>query len=128
MKLKVRTERIVDSFDLDTLVKETYSKPYCFQQQNGCKDRGTFKFTVPEQGYDYENYSLPDKLNGEVEGVSFKSWLERDPKEWNGEPDDAFMISLFWERNFYPEFQTLANDLYAKGLIEAGDYTLEIDW
>jgi hypothetical protein len=35
---------------------------------------------------------------------------------------------MFWERNFYPDTYTVANDLYDKGLIEAGDYIINIDW
>jgi hypothetical protein len=30
------------------------------------------------------------------------------------------------ERNFYPDVQMVANDLYSKGLVAAGKY--EIDW
>lgn len=37
------------------------------------------------------------------------------------------MINLFWERNFYPDINTLANDLYKKGLIKKGEYLIVID-
>lgn len=37
-------------------------------------------------------------------------------------------INLFWMRSFYPNIQTVANDLYKQGLIEAGDYSIKIDW
>lgn len=34
--LKFETKKIIDCFDWDELVTETYGKPYCFQQQDGC--------------------------------------------------------------------------------------------
>lgn len=44
--------------DWDNLVEETYGKPYMFQQQDGCKDRGTEHITVPViNPYDYEDVS-----------------------------------------------------------------------
>ena len=41
---------------------------------------------------------------------------------------DTLGLQLFWERNFYPDVQMIANNLHAKGLIEAGDYVIDIDW
>ena len=37
-------------------------------------------------------------------------------------------VDLFWERNFYPNLNTVINDLYKKGLIEKDDYEINIDW
>ena len=114
--IKVQTKKIIDVQDWDDLVIKTYGKPYSFQQQNGCQDRGTFNITIPEE------------INGREEGVSFAAWLDRDPKEWNGAPKDEQFVDMFWERNFYPDVQMIANDLNAKGLIPAGEYGIEIDW
>jgi len=63
-------------------------------------------------------------------GVSFKAWLKRDPKQKLSSKDDqdSYSLMLWWERNFYPEIQMVVNDLYDKGLIEAGDYIINIDW
>ena len=66
-------------------------------------------------------------------GVSFAAWLARDPKAplkdaSSDERTERWCIELFWHRNFYPGFQMVANDLHAKGLIEAGKYTIDIDW
>ena len=84
---------------------------------------------VPEaQPEDYEASTIPEKINGSVMGVSFAAWLARDPKEWNGAPEDKMSTSLFWERNFYPNVDMVLNDLHAKGLIKAGFYVIEIDW
>ena len=63
-------------------------------------------------------------------GVSFKAWLERDPKQkLNDKVDrDNFSLNLWWERNFYPSIDMIINDLHKKGLIEEGEYVIEIDW
>ena len=51
-------------------------------------------------------------------GISFQAWKNCTKKY----PD------IFWERNFYPDILTVANDLLAKGLLEAGEYRIKIDW
>jgi len=62
-------------------------------------------------------------------GVSFASWLKRNPKSpLSSGRKDASGIDLWWSRNFYPDIQMVANDLHAKGLLEAGEYTIDIDW
>lgn len=127
--LEFTTQKMVDVQDFDNLVVETYGKPYSFQQQDGCKSRGVEYFTVPlVQPYDFENDTIPEVINGNEYGVSFKAWLARGPKEWNGDPKDERSLHLFWNRNFYPSIEVLANDLYNKGLIEAGEYVINIDW
>ena len=128
--LKYTNKKIIELRDWDTLVRKTYGKPYSFQQQDGCQQRGSVSITIPETwDNDEEMYdSIPEKINGDEMGVKFAVWLARDPKQlFESGKDDRF-IDLFWERNFYPDLQTVANDLYAKGLIEAGDYSIDIDW
>lgn len=120
--------RTVELSDWDALVESTYGRTYSLQQQDGCKERGSEYFSVPSKDLeDYENDSVPEEINGDEMGVSLKAWLARDPnqKVMDGTYDGT---RLFWERNFYPELQTLAQDLYEKGLIEAGDYQIDIDW
>ena len=39
--LKSKTKKVVEVRDWDNLVEKTYGKPYCFQQQDGCKERGS---------------------------------------------------------------------------------------
>lgn len=126
--IKVQTKQVIDVSDFDDLVTQTYGKPYSFQQQDGCKDRGTVTITVPCQAEDFENDTVPEEINGEDMGVSFSAWLARDPKEWNGDPDDKDFVDMFWERNFYPNVEMVINDLHTKGLLPAGDYTIDIDW
>lgn len=127
---------MINVSDWDTLVWKTYGRVYSFQQQDGCKERGMEEITVPMQHpWDYENDTIPEKVNGDEMGVSFKAWLERDPKqklnsedEWVPDRSDAWGLSLFWERNFYPSVDMIANDLHAKGLLPAGKYAINIDW
>jgi hypothetical protein len=129
--LKYQNTKIIDSDDLDDLVVQTYGRPYCFQQQEGCQSRGSVSITIPtEWNDDFENDAIPEVVNGKEMGVSFKAWLERDPKQaLPGEDDqDSCSLELFWIRNFYPGLQTVCNDLHAKGLIEAGKYEIKIDW
>lgn len=128
--LKYSNRRIIELQDWDNLVIETYNKPYSFQQQDGCKSRGTYDFELPNKWgiVDYENNTVPEVINGNDMGVSFKAWLERDPEEWNGKEDDKRFLDLFWDRNFYPDVSMIINDLYKKGLIEEGEYSINIDW
>ena len=128
--LRYKNTKTIELHDWDTLVRTTYGKPYSFQQQNGCQDRGSVSISIPETwDMDEEmNDSIPEVINGNEMGVKFAVWLARDPKQIFESGKDARFIDLFWDRNFYPDLQTVANDLYAKGLVEAGDYTINIDW
>lgn len=131
MKL-IKQVNMIDVQDFDDLVQKTYGRIYNFQQQDGCKGRGTECFEVPiKDPFDYERDSLPEKVNGKIMGVSFKAWLERDPKQkldskdkWDREHG----LSLFWERNFYPSLDMVVQDLFEKGLIPKGEYVINIDW
>tara|TARA_R110000764_G_C10689578_1_gene343597 strand:- start:67 stop:459 length:393 start_codon:yes stop_codon:yes gene_type:complete len=129
--LKVSTVKTIDLQDWDSLVEETYGKPYSFQQQDDCKARGTYPLEIASSGaYDHENDTLPELVNHQEQGVSFKAWLERDPtqkipQEGNSSYDGTL---LWWERNFYPEAEVIAQDLLSKGLVEEGSYVIRVDW
>lgn len=126
--MKIRTEKLIDVDEWDKLVEQSYSRPYSFQQQDGCKDRGTFRLTVPAEAQDYENDAVPEEVNHAEMGVSFAAWLKRDPSAQLQERSQPYAIRLWWERNFYPDVQMIANDLHAKGRLEAGEYLINIDW
>lgn len=129
--LKFTSVRSVDLGVWDELVEETYGRPYNFQQQDDCKGRGVHRFTAPTPSpYDYGNDTVPEEVNHPDMGVSFKAWLERDPKQSIPLEENAIneYTHMWWERNFYPSVDMVVNDLYAKGLIEKGDYEIEIDW
>lgn len=128
--MKIRTENVIDVAEWDALVEKTYGRPYSFQQQDGCKSRGVFRFVVPpdEDAEDYERDSVPEIVNHKEMGVSFAAWLKRDPAAPLADGRTDYSLKLWWWRNFYPEFQMVANDLHNKGLLEKGEYTIDIDW
>jgi hypothetical protein len=125
--ITAKSVQMISCQDLDSLVVSTYGRPYCFQQQDGCKMRGTVDVQVPSDGYDYENDTVPEEVNHSEMGVSFAAWLARDPKQGIGDGGKRW-IGLWWERNFYPNLDMILDDLHSKGLIDAGEYMIEIDW
>jgi len=128
--IKYESVKVIEDRDWDKLVQETYGKPYSFQQQDDCKPRGVFPLTIPLEDYtdDDNDYSedIPVVVNGPQMGVKFNTWLNKTIdsslllRDWE--------IEMFYQRNFYPDVQILANDLHKKGLIEAGEYEINIDW
>ena len=131
-KLEVRIEKVVEVSDWNEFIKEIYGRPYDFQQQDGCMDRGVFRILVPQKYYDdYEATSIPEIVNGPDMGVSFEAWLARDPKTPLSEDDsagDSYALKMWWERNFFPNIDMIINDLHKRGLLEAGEYAINIDW
>lgn len=132
MKLKSTQRKVVEVDNWDELVKTTYGKPYSFQQQDGCQGRGTFSLIVPDpDAEDFPNETVPEDVNHKERGVKFSAWLKRDPKQHLSSDScgkEIWAIDLWWFRNFYPSIQMVANDLHAKGLLEAGEYLINIDW
>jgi hypothetical protein len=128
--IKYKEVKTIEFNDWDRLVKETYGRPYSFQQQEGCKERQVFPLSIPSKfpNDDEMNDSIPEEINGEEMGVKFDVWLVRDPKQPIKDQKWEWELGLFWDRNFYPDIYTLANDLYVKGLIEKGEYVINIDW
>lgn len=129
--MKTKTLNVIDLSDWDDLVEKTYGRPYSLQQQDGCKDRGMEYITVPgdEEDYYSDTDTIEEKVNGSEMGVSFKAWLERDPSlKIKGEEDNKYGTRMWWERNFYPSIKMVANDLHKRGLLEAGEYGIDIDW
>jgi hypothetical protein len=132
--MKIKTIQSISVQDWDKLVRETYGRIYSFQQQDGCKDRGVEYIMVPEPAEyceDFENDTVPEEVNSDAMGVSFKAWLTRDPKQKLNSRDEwerEHGLDLFWKRNFYPHVSMVANDLHAKGLLPAGEYQIVIDW
>ncbi len=130
--MNIRTEQVISVQDWDDVVSTTYGRMYSLQQQDGCKGRGREQITVPdEEAEDFENDTVPEKVNDPKMGVSFDAWLARDPAQKLNTEDDwerEHGLRLWWCRNFYPSVQMVANDLHAKGLLPAGEYSIDIDW
>lgn len=118
----------LEDSELDNIIKQVYKRPFNFQQQAGCKERGIEKFSVPDAWTgDFDNYELPEVVNHAEVGVSFAAWLKRDPTQLiKGGSKDATI--MWWERNFYPSTQMVLNDLHDRGLIPSGEYVVSIDW
>jgi hypothetical protein len=137
-KLKTKTVQVIQVADWDKFVSEVYGKIYSFQQQDGCKQRGTYFFKTSgiqydAEEFDYENTEIPFEVNGEEMGVSFESWLntkeEDTEKHFHSDLCGAlFANELFWERNFYPSVETIIWDLCKRGLLDEGEYMINIDW
>ena len=119
---------VVEESVWSNFVSTVYGRPYRLQQQEGCMERGSIVLTVSDDAFDFENASIPEEINGEAMGVSFEAWLQRDPNKPVGGHNNKWKIRMFWERNFYPDLQMVANDLHMKGLIEPGEYLIRIDW
>ena len=103
--MNINTIKTIDCCELDATVVETYGRPYCFQQQDGCKSRGIEVVYVPSDGYDFENNAVPEVVNGPERGVSFRAWLERDPAQPLFDRDESYCLELWWQRNFYPSVE-----------------------
>lgn len=131
MKLKINTIKQIEVSDWDEFVIKTYNKPYNFQQQDGCQSRGIVGISVPSEYIDdFENTEIPFEVNGEEMGVSFDTWLNTNPEDTKKhfDSENTWENDMFWERNFYPSIGMIINDLYKKGLIEKGEYQINIDW
>ncbi len=126
--LNIKTQKVIDLQEWDHLVESTYGRPYSFQQQDNCKERQKVEIEVPSDPWDYPNDTVPEIVNHPDRGVSFKSWLERDPNQKIPSENSYDGTKLWWLRNFYPSVESVINDLYAKGLLEAGEYVIDIDW
>ena len=124
----MKTKQVIEVSEWDALVVKTYGRPYNLQQQDGCMSRGTVVIDVPSEASDHERTTVPEKVNHEEKGVSFAAWLARDPKKVLADGRTDYSLGLWWDRNFYPDLQMVANDLHAKGLLEAGEHTILIDW
>lgn len=133
-KLTLVTNPVVEAADWDRFVSAVYGRRYRLQQQDGCRPKGVERITVPEPDYDDNDAhdQVPEIVNHEKRGVRLDKWLERDPKQplsrGGVERTEQWAIDIWWDRNFYPELAAVANDLHAKGLLPAGEYTIIIDW
>lgn len=129
--LKIQKRNIIDVQDWDNLISQTYDKIYSYQQQDGCKERQTVTITVPvKDPEDFKNTEIPFEVKGKEMGVSFQTWLNTSPEDTakHFNPKFGWQNKMFWGRNFYPHEDMIINDLYAKGLLEAGEYDIKIDW
>lgn len=121
--------QIIELNDWNDLVQRVYGKIYNYQQQHGCQERGTLRLTIPSSfTFNDDFHDNIKDLDGDM-GIKFNIWLNQDPNiPLKGDTVKDIDNSLFWERNFYPDIYTLANDMYSKGHILPGEYIINIDW
>lgn len=120
---------VIELNDWDKLVIDIYGKPYSFQQQDGCKDRGTYSFSVPLMDIeDFENVNIdeyPEYGEPKLMGVSFESWLKHDISQYG---NIVWERKLWFHRHFYPDVSMIINDFHKRGILEEGEYIIDIDW
>lgn len=122
--LKVKKTTVINCSDWDKFVESVYSIPYCLQQQNGCMDRQSIHLTVPDK-FEAEVNVSPGENHFPV---SLEVWKSRDPTQKIKDQEYDWQLQLWYHRNFFPDLQEVANDLYNRGLLEKGEYLIEIDW
>lgn len=127
--IKIREVKMIDVQDWDDLVSKTYGRPYSLQQQDGCMSRGIVTIDIPDDdGEEDEMHDeIPFVINGSTMGVKFDVWKNACVEDINSNFKD-YLCGIFWDRNFYPSLQSVANDLLTRGLIEADRYCINIDW
>ena len=126
-----KTKKIIDEGDWNLFVESVFGKEpftYIFQQQDGCKEPGLYLVKVPPSE---EQESLDEeicyKVNGKTFGVSLKTWLNTSKEDTKSKVEKDYLNNLFWMRHFYPKLDELVAHLHKLGLIEAGDFYIEID-
>jgi hypothetical protein len=116
---------VINEFDFSDYVSKLYNRPYRFQQQDDCRygQDSVHFFSVPEPEGEYDSIE------------EFRDrWMEGTPtvEEWAntpiGEYEFGWQRDIYWEREFYPPFETVVNDLYKRGLLPEGQYALHIWW
>lgn len=119
--LNFDTVRLIWENDFSALVSQVYGRPYRFQQQGDMMHQESIhRFTVP---------TTPD---GGWTLPSIEEW-KNAPVEIHGPQDPKnlsleFFRDLYWEREYYPPFDELVEDLHKLGILEPGDYALHIWW
>lgn len=99
---------MISDHDCDKLITATYKKPYGFQQQAGCRDRGTYEFSLPldcePEEYELDLEDVPATLKTYAMQTTFAKWLERSAEEpLSSETSQGnSAIELWWQRHFYP--------------------------
>lgn len=131
MVIKSHDIKVIEEKDWNELIMKTYGRRYQFQQQYDCQDRGYFHINIPSSDWDEESVmhnEIPEVVNGDLMGMKFNKWLERDPKKPLPNQMFDWELEMFWDRNFYPSIYTIANDLHKMGLVPKGEYLIHINW
>lgn len=122
-KLATHPRIVIGESDFSRYVSEHYGRPYNLQQQGDMLGQeSAVKLTVP------------DPEDGEWEGMTMPTlvqWQEATPPgdhPEGGYDPNVSRENMRWEREYYPQLEAVANDLHAKGLLDAGEYILFVSW
>lgn len=100
-------------------VTEHYGRPYKLQQQGDMLAQGSYvQITVPDEEAWDENPTLAE-------------WQAATPPGEHpegGYDPNVSTENMRWERDYYPSLEVVANDLHAKGLLDAGEYLIRVYW
>ena len=132
--MKIEKLNVISDANWSRFVSETYGRPYWFSYQRWRDqgEKGLYRFTLPlediEEFDEHGECDVEDIPKPKWFGVKFEYWLERDPKKpLVGQTKDE-QLEDWWENSFYPSHEVIANDLFNKGILEAGDYAIGVDW
>lgn len=135
-KLEFEIRKVVEEGCWNFFIENTFNKgpyTYNFQQQDGCRERGPYLVEVPPSeedlldGPELLNEEISYEVNGEMYGVSLETWLNTSKVDTASKLEKDYLNDLYWCRHFYPRINELVNHLYKLGLIEEGDFYIEID-
>lgn len=120
--MRIEKVNLISENDFSKLAVDTYGRPYQLQQQGDCLGQDTIiRLTVPEEPMGWT-------------GPTLEEWRERplnlQPEEYTrGDWEEhTYLRDMWWEREFYPDVQVVANDFHARGLLPEGDYVIHIWW
>ena len=102
--LKYKTVKLVWESDLQDLILDTYGRRTEWAAEQEMSQNETRNFTVPSNRYVDED------------SLTVAQWLA-------GETTELYGYTLV-----EPEMQLILNDLHARGLVEAGEYVVEVWW
>ena len=113
--MRIRNEKVIDVSEWDSLVRKTYGRPYSFQQQDECKDRGVFRFTVPAKADDHEQESVPEIVNhekwasalhhgsSETRNLRYRAAAKMLPASIYGGVETSTQTYKWWQMTYTPK-------------------------
>ena len=107
---------VLHESEFSNLVRQTFERPYSLQQQGDMHSQESFI-----------RFDVPAELEWEHE-PSLETWLATTPPDPEDHSMAAFTNRLRWDREFYPDLQDIANELHARGQLDAGTYVLHVWW
>ena len=110
---------VLHESEFSDLVRQTFERPYSLQQQGDMHSQESFvRFDVPADREEEEHW----------QAVSMEEWLAATPPDPEDRSMEAFTDRLRWDREFYPQLDSVANELHARGQLDAGTYVLHVWW